>query len=135
MARQTIAANLSALWNTQILMSLPDPRDNSSFAVLRRVQAGINQVRVYSSTHQRCVRLPITVAMLGAIRAVLDAASDQERELVWAVVSLAFFGFFHLGELLVDADSACTEATHLSWGDVVVNSQDEQSMLRVHLKQ
>ena len=38
------------------------------------------------------ISLLIISAMLRVIPAVLDAASDQERELVWAVASLAFFG-------------------------------------------
>ena len=44
MASQMIATYLSALQNTQISMGLLDPRDHSSFPVLRRVQAGRNRV-------------------------------------------------------------------------------------------
>ena len=72
--------------------------------------------------------------MLGAIHTALNAASDNERDLIWAVASLVFFEFFDLGELLMDKESVYTQATHLSWGDVATDSRDKPSMLRVHLK-
>ena len=96
-AHQTIVTYLSALRNAQISMGLPDPRDQSSHPVLKRIHAGIQRTLAAGSAHPRRVRLPVTVPMLRAIRSTLDTASDPERELIWAVASLAFFGFFRLG--------------------------------------
>ena len=55
------------------------------------------------------------------IRAALNDSTEADRELLWSVASLAFFGFFRLGELLVDAEASYFPATHLSWEDVAVN--------------
>ena len=106
MAPQSIRTYLSALRNTQISMGYPDPRDQSSLPVLKRVQAGIKRAHAEQGGCRSRIRLPITVSMLRAIREHLSAAEDGDRELVWAVAALAFFGFFHLGELLLDKDEA-----------------------------
>ena len=73
--------------------------------------------------------------MLKAIRAMLDASVEPDRELVWAVVALAFFGFFRLGELLLDRGWAYSHMTHLSWSDVAIDDCDEPTAIRIHLKQ
>ena len=54
--------------------------------------------------------------------------------MTWAVASLAFFGFFRLGELLLDKDATYLEAAHLSWGDIAVDNRDNPAILQVHLK-
>ena len=56
------------------------------------------------------------------------------KKRTWAVASVAFFGFFSLGELLPYRTSTYSHATHLSWGDVVANNRENPTMLRIHLK-
>ena len=46
LAPQTVKSYLSTLRNTQISLGLPDPTDQSSMPVLRRVQAGISRLRM-----------------------------------------------------------------------------------------
>ena len=87
-AHQTIKSYLSAVRSMQISMGLPDPRDHSSLAVLKRVQAGIRQAQAFSKTHNCHVRLPITATMLGTIHTALDAASDNERNLGDGIASV-----------------------------------------------
>ena len=53
---------------------------------------------------------------------------------MWAVAALAFFGFFRMGELLLDKEATYNPSMHLSWGDVAADSRDEPSALQVHLK-
>ena len=72
--------------------------------------------------------------MLRSIQEQLDTSVDHNRELTWAVASLAFFGFFRLRELLPENEAAYIETTHLSWGDVVADDLQQPTMLRVHLK-
>ena len=115
-------------------MGLPDPRDQSSLPLLKRVQAGIKRVRASRGLHHQKIRLPITLMMLESIRKASNKSADRDRELTWAVVSVAFFGFFRLGELLLDHASTYSHATHLSWGDVVVDNRENLTMLRIHLK-
>lgn len=47
---------------------------------------------------------------------------------------MAFFGFFRLGELLPENETAYARATHLSWGDVAVDDRHQPTMLRIHLR-
>ena len=63
-------------------------------ALFRGVQEGIRRVQAFRAVSQQRVRLPITLPMLRAIRATLDASEEPDRELVWAVAALAFNGFF-----------------------------------------
>ena len=60
LAPQTGKSYLSAVRSMQIALGLPDPRDQSSLPVLKRVQAGIRRVRLSPS----CIRLPITAPVL-----------------------------------------------------------------------
>ena len=54
---------------------------------------------------QQWLRLPITLTVLRSIRDWLDVSTQLERELMWAVASMAFFGFFRLGELLPENEA------------------------------
>ena len=139
MAAQSIQTYLSALWNTQISMGYPDPQDCSSLPVLKRVQAGIRRAQANKATCQKRIRLPITIGMLKAIQTRLNATREQDKELAWAISTLAFFGFFRLGELLLDKEANYNWLTHLSWGNIATgniatDSRENPSILRVHLR-
>ena len=60
LAPQTGKSYLSAIRSMQISLGLPDPRDQSSLPVLKRVQAGISRARLARGAAVR-VRFPITV--------------------------------------------------------------------------
>ena len=117
----------------QLALGLPDPREQSSLPILKRVQAGISRARVGHSETQ--VRLPITPSLLHQIRVNLDSSSRADKALLWAVCCIAFFGCFQLGELLLESTVGVDQCRHLSWGDVSVDSQTNPRMLQVHLKQ
>ena len=72
LAPQTIQCYLLALRNAQLSMGLPDPRDQSSLLLLKRVQTGIKRVRASRGVHHQKIRLPITLTMLESIRKVLN---------------------------------------------------------------
>ena len=55
--------------------------------------------------------------------------------MLWVVACTAFFGFFRLGELLLDAQTAFNPAIHLAWGNIGVNNPAHPSMTCVRLKQ
>ena len=101
---QTGKTYLAAIRSTQISLGLPDPREHSSLPILRRVQAGISRARLLRGSPSK-LRLPITTQMLGWIRSRLEESSHSERVLLWAVCCTAFFGFFRLGELLLESMS------------------------------
>ena len=118
---QSMQMYWSAVRDTQIAMGFLDPREHSSLPVLGRVQAGIGRLRATERPRQQWLRLPITLTVLRSIRDQLDYPTQTERELVWAVASMAFFRFFRLGELLPDNKAAYAKATHLSWGEVATD--------------
>ena len=133
LAPQTATCYLMAVCNMQLSLGLPDPRDHSSFPTLKRVLAGIRRARLSHSATPR-VRLPITGTIMTRLHHTLLALPRSDRQLIWAVASLAFFRFFRLGELLVEAPDWYDPAVHLSWGDVVVDNRTYPSMVKVHLK-
>ena len=133
LAPQTCKSYLAAVRNMQISLGLPDPRAQSSLPILKRVQAGISRARILKGAQSR-IRLPITAHILGRIQELLLASSNPEKNVVWTIACIAFFGFFRLGELLPTSARSFTPATHLCWGDVAVDSLTSPSMVQVHLK-
>ena len=133
LAPQTATCYLTAVHNMQLSLGLPDPRDHSSLPTLKRVLAGIRRARLSRSATPR-VRLPITGPITTRLHDTLLASPRSDRHLIWAVASLAFFGFFRLGELLVEARDQYDPAVHLSWGDVAVGNRTYPSIVKVHLK-
>ena len=134
LAPQTGKSYLSAIRSMQISLGLPDPRDQSSLPVLKRVLAGISRARLSRGATVR-VRLPITTPVLRQIHGAVSRSSDPERVVLWAIACTAFFGFFRLGELLVESADRFHSTTDLAWGDVAADCATYLSMLRVHLKQ
>ena len=131
---QSIKSYLAAVRNTQLSLGLPDPREQSSLPLLKRVQAGISRVRLGRQQAAR-VRLPITGQVLRQVKAELERSRNPERVTVWAVSCVAFFGFFRLGELLLTSREAFNPRLHLAWGDVAVDDPGHPLMIQVHLKQ
>ncbi len=133
LAPQTGKGYLAAVRNMQISLGLPDPRDQSSMPMLRRVQAGIQRVRAISGPPSR-TRLPITASVLGQIKVQLMAMSHPHKELIWAIACTAFFGFFRLGELLPASTQIGQDTAVVMWRDVAVDSRDNPRMIRIHLR-
>ena len=133
LAPQTAKCYLAAVRNTQLSLGLPDPRDQSSLPLLKRVLAGISRSRLPLQSSPR-VRLPITVSILTQMHHALHPSSHPDKTLLWAIASVAFFGFFRLGELLVESPTKYDPSTSLSWGDVAVDDKNSPSMVRIHLK-
>ena len=100
LAPTTVKVYLAAVRNMQLSLGLPDPRDQSSLPMLKRVLAGISHARLTQQRPPR-IRLPITGHMLVRIHNSLSQSSNPDKTLIWAICSLAFFGVFRLGELLV----------------------------------
>ena len=54
---------------------------------------------------------------------------NPRKVVLWAIACTAFFGFFGLGELLMDAKDAFNPAVNLAWGDVAVDNQENPQMI------
>ena len=98
LAPQTIKSYLSALRDMQISLGLPDPREQSSLPILKRVQAGISRARILKGSPPR-IRLTVIAHILERIRTALMASANPEKHAtcIWAVAASTFFGFFALG--------------------------------------
>ena len=87
LAPRTGKSYLSALRNMQISLGLPDPRDQSSLPILKRVQAGISRMKLLRGSPPR-IRLPITVPILQAIHSSLDVSVNRDKVVIWADVAV-----------------------------------------------
>ena len=59
--------------------------------------------------------------------------TEHDTVMNWAICTLAFFGFFRLGEILLTTTNFDPEQ-HLVVGDITVDSRQNPSLLKVHLK-
>jgi len=133
LAPQTGSSYLAAVRNMQISLGLPDPRDSSSLPMLKRIQAGIKRARLGAHTPPR-IRLPITAPILEQIRTALDQSTLPQKTLFWKVAATAFYGFFRLGELLLDSSVSFNPASSLAWDDVTTDNVTCPTMVKIHLK-
>ena len=93
LAPQTVKSYLAAIRNTQLSLGLPDPREQSSLPILKRVLDGIKRARFRKGPPAR-IRLPITTQVLHQIKATLESSSHPDKVTLWAVCCTAFLGSF-----------------------------------------
>ena len=130
---QTGKGYLAAVRSMQLSLGLPDPRDQSSLPMLKRVQAGIQHVRSLAGSPSR-TRLPVTASVLERIRVQLNSSCHPHKELMWAVACTAFFGFFRLGELLPGSTALDQHTAVIRWSDVAIDSRENPAMVKIHLR-
>ena len=83
-----------------------------------------------SGHHTPRIRMPITVTVLRQIHTALGARiSEPDGLAFWAIATSAFFSFFRLGELLIGSEAEYSSASHLSWGDVALDSRADARYL------
>ena len=86
---------MAGIRHIQVTLGLPEPRAYSSLPSLRLVQAGIQRSYSQQMPAPTRVRLPITPAVLLAMRAVWHPKADNpDIVMLWAASVLCFFGFF-----------------------------------------
>ena len=88
-----------------------------------------------SSSKKAHPRLPITPDILLKLKQQWESL-DPHRDalMLWAAACLCFFGFLRSGEVVVPSDTDYDVSTHLSYGDVVLDSHVDPSALEVKLK-
>ena len=133
LAPASIKAYLAAVRHSQVVMGYPEPQAISSLPHLKLVLKGVARTRALQQQAPR-PRLPITGDVLGRIFRTLSQHPVTYRStLVWAICSMAFFGFFRLGEIVLSSATEFNPARHLSWNDVCVDCVERPLMIRVHL--
>ena len=102
-ASTSIKLYLSAVHHMQVVLGFPEPRAESSLPRLRLESNGIARSHISAlERNQVKPRLPITIDVLQRVFNVLASQqiSDRLVDLLWAICSVCFFGFFRVDELL-----------------------------------
>ena len=129
----TIKTYLAAIRNAQIRGGYPEPRQGSTLPHLQLVQSGVRREAARRGP-MSTPRLPITPSILRQLRRFCITSPPQyDPTLLWAAMSVCFFGFFRAGELTVPSAGAFDSAVHLSWGDVAISTECPK-VLKVFLK-
>ena len=134
LAPATIKTYLAGVRHAQIMRGFEEPRQHSTLPRLHLLQAGVKRVRFQQGTPQSRQRLPILPSHLRQIRMVWGISPAPDALMLWAAVTLTFFGFFRSGEVTVPSVTAFNPTVHLCWGNVSVDSQVAPTTLKVHLK-
>ena len=132
LAYSSLKGYLSAIRNLQITYNYPDP-NISRMPKLEQVLRGIKRQNAAAQTKRE--RLPITPDILVKLRAVWERENTkQDNIMLWAVSSLCFFGFFRAGELTIPSENSYDPQIHLSYGDIAIDSPNNPTIMKVHLK-
>ena len=82
----------------QVILGLPEPRHFSFLPRLKLVQSGIQHTHLENCQSNSCIRLPITPEILLKLCTHWSQlGSSPKWVLLWAAVSMCFFGFFSRG--------------------------------------
>ena len=135
LALQSIKTYIAAVKHENIALGFPDiphtPR-------VRQLLLGAGRLQ---GTLRRSVprtRLPITVQLLrgffGQWPVGRGSSGHRRHVTLRAAASACFFGFFRSGELTIPSVRGFDPASHLSWGDVSVDSAEHPKCAKIHLK-
>lgn len=108
----------------------------SSMPVLEHVVRGIKRELSKNSSSTK-PRLPITPNILLKLRAVWEETPAAfDTIMLWAACCTCYFGFLRSGEICVPSsgDSHYDPATHLSMGDLAVDSHVDTSSVSLRIK-
>lgn len=100
-----------------------------------RLQLVCRGIKRSQGTNQTRIRLPITIKHLRLFHSLLAISytSNYDSVMIWAAMTLAFFGFLRLGELT--CNSKFSPETHISPEDVTfLPSWENPDHLSVHIK-
>ena len=112
---KTLKVYLSGIRLAHIEQGLPDPTDSTSLHLVCR------GIRRQQGDHQR-IRLPITINLLRLLKQQLRICiryNPVEQRMLWALFTLAFYGFFRASKLL----------SNLRWLDLTLSSNQMSIIL------
>ena len=134
LSHTSIKVYLSAVHNLHVQGGLHEEFAKQLSPRLELVLKGIKLEK--AKTAPPPTRLPITVNIMGKIKAVLlQHPTEYNNILLWAACCLAFFGFLRCGEFTVPAQSEYYPGAHLSIGDIAVDSKSNPTTVQVTIKQ
>ena len=119
----SIKVYLSAVRHMHVLEGLHNEFNQLLTPRLQLILKGIK--RQQASTTQPRVRLPITIQILCKIQAYLSMiAPSYSNTMLWAMCSLAFFGFLQDSEFTIPGQNLYDPTLHLSLQDIVIDRRD-----------
>ena len=99
---------------------------------LEYVVKGFKRSATHSSSR---TRLPITPELLCQLKMVWQGwQCRRDASMLWAAVTMCFFGFLRSGEVVVPSPLSFDPSVHLCYGDVTVDSIDSPSLIQIRLK-
>ena len=130
----SIKGYLSAVRRMQIVAGLGDPFA-ASWPLLECTLKGIKLTQARSTAGQTRLRLPITPALLRLLREFWEKTPhDQDCIMLWAACCTCFFGFLRSGEITVPSAKEYDAGSHLSEGDVRLDSVTSPTTVQVWIK-
>jgi hypothetical protein len=107
----------------------------SSMARLEQVLKGIKSLQAKAAGPAKSMRLPITPDLLRKMKQSWEGmGATGDNLMLWAAVTLCFFGFMRSGEITVPTETSYDEGAHLSFTDVTVDCIRNPQMLKVRIK-
>ena len=129
----TIKVYLAAVRHLHIENHMPDPH-MGDMARLEQVIKGVKRDQVCKLPNQR-IRLPITGDLMRKMKAILmKNRYDEDNIMLWAAMSLCFFGFLRAGEMTLESESSFDPGANICHGDIAIDDSEKPSVLRVRIK-
>ena len=133
-AHKSLKVYLSALRFFQISPFGKDPSMNE-MCTLQYVLRGIKGVESKSTGNKTRTRLPITPAVLRDLHSQWNKQPPHyNHSMLWAASCTCFFGFLRSGEATVPSLNSYDPLTHLSLGDVNIDSTVSPRSIRLLIK-
>ena len=130
----TIKGYLSAVRRLQIVWEMGDPFV-ASWPLLECTLKGIKLQQARNPETKPKTRLPITPQLLRLLRKFWESKSSEEDYIMlWAACCMCFFGFLRSGEVTVQSSKAYDPSSHLSVGDVALDSLSDPKVVQVCIK-
>ena len=115
-------------------LGLPEPH-HAAMPRLKSISNGMKRWQKIVGKLNTKNRLPITpVILFGIKQQWAHRASEYDIIMYWAVVCMAFFGFFRLGEIILPTEESYNPCLHISAGDVRLDNTADPSVIQIHLK-
>ena len=129
---QTVKSYLAAVRHMQISNDMGDPKIGS----MPRLELVVRGMKREQAGQPTRTRLPITPEILKRIRQYWKGRqAEWDIVMLWAAMTLCFYGFLRVGEVVVPSDTEFDPSQHLEYVDVAVDDKRQPSFITVNIKQ